>query len=112
MNDPLDAVFVTGEEAEKLKQDRQVTRLALYLYRMPVELKPLFRERFAPIKQEDRMSAITLGEIARSELAALRADIARLTEERNSWHDADAKCRADLQAAHERIAALESEATR
>lgn len=49
MSDPLDELFVTGEEAQKLNRDKQLADLAVYLDRMPSELKPLFRERFALI---------------------------------------------------------------
>lgn len=61
-NDPLDAIFVTGEEAQKLKRDRQRIRLATYLDDMPMEIKSLFKERFSLISP--------------AELAQLRATIA------------------------------------
>lgn len=74
MSDPLDAVFVTDkDEVQRLKRSRQLVALAIYIDNMPMELKPLFKERFSLIDN--------------AELAQLRAD---------------------LQAAQERIAQLES----
>lgn len=55
MSDPLDELFVTGEEAQKLNRDKQLADLAVYLDRMPSELKPLFRERFALIDSAELM---------------------------------------------------------
>lgn len=52
-NDPLDAVFVTGEEAQQLKRESLIRRLAKYLRDMPPELKPLFREKFHHVNDID-----------------------------------------------------------
>lgn len=57
MNDPLDVVFVTGEEAKRLEHDRQLARLARYLDNMPMDIKPLFKERFILIRA-DELSAM------------------------------------------------------
>lgn len=61
MNDPLDAVFVTGDEAAELKRTDTARKLATYLERMPAELLRLFGEQFQ--------------HISTSELAQLRADL-------------------------------------
>lgn len=50
-NDPLDAVFLTPEQARELSASRRLERLADYLEKMPSDLKPLFRERFTLVKK-------------------------------------------------------------
>ena len=51
--DPLDVLFVTGEEARRLENARLLVSLAEYLDKMPAELKPLFRERFRLVPERE-----------------------------------------------------------
>lgn len=65
-NDPLDSVFVTGDEAAALKRADTARKLATYLERMPIELRGMFTDEFQHIN--------------RAELDQLRADLAAAQE--------------------------------
>lgn len=64
MSDPLDAVFVTGNESAELKRAATARALAAHLARMPAELRAMFGEQFQHITS--------------AELAQLRYRIAML----------------------------------
>lgn len=94
MNDPLDAVFVYGDEAAELKRIDIARKLATYLERMPAELRRLFGEQFQRISFSDLMQ--------------LRADRAQLLDDISALQDKLRADSADLQAAQARIAEFES----
>lgn len=53
MNDPLDAIFVTGDEAAELKRTDTARKLATYLERMPAKLRGMFAEQFQHISSAE-----------------------------------------------------------
>lgn len=73
MSDPLDVIFVTGDEAAELKRTDTARKLATYLERMPAELRGLFAEKFQRID--------------RAELAQLRSDL-KAAQERSAQLEA------------------------
>lgn len=120
-NDPLEAVFVTGDEAAALKRADTARKLATYLERMPVELRGLFAAEFQRVKQEDVMSKYdnaldsvlgyfciqvdhAEGDAARAELAQLRTDLKAEKWRVDTLSSARNVLAAQLQAAQDRIA--------
>lgn len=46
MSDPLDSIFLSHDETIRLRNRRNLNRLANYLAKMPDDLKPLFMKHF------------------------------------------------------------------
>lgn len=84
-NDPLEAIFVTGDEAAALKRADTARKLATYLERMPVELRGMFAGEFQRVPRRENMTGALddivnlsqgiTAEKARAELAKLRAEL-------------------------------------
>lgn len=90
-NDPLEAVFVTGDKSAALKRTDTARKLATYLERMPVELRSMFAEEFQRIN--------------RAELTQLRAELQAEKLRADTLSSAQNVLAAQLEAAQARCAA-------
>jgi hypothetical protein len=51
MNDPLNSIFLSHDDAIMLRNQKNIKRLADYLEKMPDDLKPLFMEHFRRVSK-------------------------------------------------------------